>query len=98
MRERNMKFYRSTQCNSWDNFFLINKWLSSQSGESWIQCYLSQGCLFGGKSFSLLSFFITIIEPIKKFFRFQEINIMQEMYDILYLFQYDDILPTQNYL
>ena len=72
------------------NFFLINKWQFSQSGGSWIQCYIYQGYALGGESFLLLSFLIALNDSIKKSLRFLEINVMQEVLDIWYLFQYNN--------
>ena len=71
-------------------FFQINKWQFSQSCESWIQCIIYPGCALGGESFSLLSFLIALIDSIKKSLRFLEINVMQEVLDIWYLFQYNN--------
>ena len=86
-------------------FFQINKWQFSQSGESWIQCNVYPGCALGGESFSLLSFLIALIDSIKKSLRFLEINVMQEVLDIWYLFQYNNpyympkiILPPKFFL
>ena len=45
---------------------------------------------FHYKSVSLLSISITLIDPIKKSLSVLEIHIMLEMFDILYLFPYDD--------
>ena len=52
--------------------------------------YIYPGCALGGESFLLLSFLIALIDSIKKSLRFLEINVMQEVLDIWYIFQYNN--------
>ena len=72
-------------------FSKSKKRLFTQSRESWISCYIFLDHLLSGdESVSLLLFLITLIGPIKKSLPFLETNTMQEIFDILKLFSYND--------